>query len=96
MNFRDFLQKWSFDPSTNEQVNAMDVGGWLSAMDYLFCTKTKEQVLEMVGEFYDNADEIYNTLNEAANETISQMREDGIIDADGNLVDDEDDNSHNA
>lgn len=96
MNFRDFLKKWDFDPAANEQVNAMDVGGWLSAMDYLFCTKTKEQVLEMVGEFYDNADEIYNTLNEAANETISQMRENGIIDADGNLVDDKDDNSHDA
>ncbi len=96
MTFREFLQKWDIDPSVNDQVNPMDMGGWLSAMDYMFCTKTKAQVLEMVGEFYDNADDIYNSLNEEANKTMTRLKDMGLLDEDGAIVEEPKDDSHDA
>jgi len=33
-----------------------------SMLDYLYIAFTKEQLIEMISDYYDNADQIYNDL----------------------------------
>ena len=45
---------------------------FLGAMDKLYLEFTKEQVLELVSDFYDHADDIFNEAKEEAAEIVKE------------------------
>lgn len=54
MTLDAFIEKWAIKDTLIDDLKLMDV------LDILYLEYTKEQVLEMVAEYYDHADEIYN------------------------------------
>ena len=52
MDYQQFLRKWGL---TDED----DMVDWL---DSLYLEFTKEQVIGIVSDYYDNADDIYNSM----------------------------------
>ena len=56
INFKDAMEEYIF----------------LGAMDKLYLEFTKEQVLELVSDFYDHADDIFNEAKEEAEEIIKE------------------------
>lgn len=54
MTLDAFIEKWAIKDKLIDDFRLMDV------LDILYLEYTKEQVLEMVAEYYDHADEIYN------------------------------------
>ena len=49
-----------------------EVAGLMSLMDYIYCTKAKEQAIEVMKDFYDNADNIFNSLKRDS-ENVSEL-----------------------
>ena len=54
MTLDEFIDKWALSDKLVDDFRIIDV------FDILYLEYTKEQVLEMVAEYYDHADEIYN------------------------------------
>ena len=48
---------------------------FLGAMDKLYLEFTKEQVLELVSDFYDQADDIFNEVKEEAEKIVKESTE---------------------
>lgn len=70
MNKKEFLEKYKIHFETPmEELSTFIV------LDNLYTQFTKEQVLEIVGAFYDNADELFNDTKEAIMSTIAQLKE---------------------
>ena len=59
MDWKNFLEKHDL-----MKVGILEVAGFMTVMDYIYCTKTKEQAIEIMKDFYDNADNIFNSLKE--------------------------------
>ena len=59
MNWREFLNKHDL-----ERVDSRELAGFMSVMDYLYTSKTKEQTITLMADFYDHADDIFNSIQE--------------------------------
>lgn len=80
MTKKEFLEKYpiKFDNLLEELV-------FFELMDKLYLEFTKEQILELMNDFYINADDIFNSIKEEKEEAINTLKEllTGMID-DGN------------
>ena len=81
MTKEEFLEKYpiKFDNFLEELV-------FFELMDKLYLEFTKEQVLELMNDFYINADDIFNSIKEEKEEAVSTLKEllTEIIDDDNN------------
>lgn len=59
MNWREFIDKYDL-----ERVNPFELAGFISVMDYLYISKTKKQTIALMVDFYDHADDIFNSMQE--------------------------------
>lgn len=67
MDWKNFLEKHDL-----MKAGILEVAGFMTVMDYIYCTKTKEQAIEIMKDFYDNADDIFNSLKEDS-ENVSEL-----------------------
>lgn len=75
MKYNEFFEKYGL-LKEGSQLDPRDLAGWMSAMDYFYCAMSKAQFLELVTDFYDNADEIFNSLNEDAQKMLDDIIQD--------------------
>ena len=70
MTKKEFLEKYpiKFDNFLEELV-------FFELMDKLYLEFTKEQVLELMNDFYINADDIFNSIKEEKEEAINTLKE---------------------
>lgn len=70
MTKKEFLEKYpiKFDSFLEELV-------FFELMDKLYLEFTKEQILELMNDFYINADDIFNSIKEEKEEAISTLKE---------------------
>ena len=59
MNWREFIDKYDL-----ERVSPFELAGFISVMDYLYISKTKKQTIALMFDFYDHADDIFNSMQE--------------------------------
>ena len=83
MTKEEFLEKYpiKFDNFLEELV-------FFELMDKLYLEFTKEQVLELMNDFYINADDIFNSIKEEKEEAVNTLKE--LL---TEMIDD--DNNHN-
>ena len=81
MTKEEFLEKYpiKFDNFLEELV-------FFELMDKLYLEFTKEQVLELMNDFYINADDIFNSIKKEKEEAVNTLKEllTEIIDDDNN------------
>lgn len=81
MTKKEFLEKYpiKFDNFLEELV-------FFELMDKLYLEFTKEQVLELMNDFYINADDIFNSIKEEKEQAVNTLKEllTEIIDDDNN------------
>ena len=68
MNWREFLDKHDL-----KRVDPRDLAGFMSVMDYLYTSKTKEQTITLMVDFYDNADDIFNSIREDGQKLMENL-----------------------
>lgn len=68
MNWREFLDKHDLG-----RVDLSDLAGFMYVMDYLYTSKTKEQTITLMVDFYDNADDIFNSIKEDGQELMENL-----------------------
>lgn len=54
----DFLEKWEL---ISTYLSTQDMVDFLLVIEYLCCTKSIEEIVELVNDYYDNCDDIYNS-----------------------------------
>ena len=59
MTIEDFFNKWQL---LNNDVDIVVLLNFMVMLDYLYCTMTEEQLWELVSDYYENADDIYNSI----------------------------------
>ena len=59
MTIEDFFNKWQL---LNNDVDIVVLLNFMIMLDYLYCSMTEEQLLELVSDYYENADDIYNSI----------------------------------
>ena len=59
MTIDDFFNKWQL---LNDDVDIVVLLNFMIMLDYLYCSMTEEQLLELVSDYYENADDIYNSI----------------------------------
>ena len=59
MTIDDFFNKWQL---LNNDVDILVLLNFMVMLDYLYCSMTEEQLLELVSDYYENADDIYNSI----------------------------------
>ena len=59
MTIDDFFNKWQL---LNNDVDIIVLLNFMVMLDYLYCSMTEEQLLELVSDYYKNADDIYNSI----------------------------------
>lgn len=81
MTKKEFLEKYpiKFDNFLEELV-------FFELMDKLYLEFTKEQILELMNDFYTNADDIFNSIKEEKEQAVNTLKEllTEIIDDDNN------------
>lgn len=81
MTKKEFLEKYpiKFDNFLEELV-------FFELMDKLYLEFTKEQILELMNDFYINADDIFNSIKEEKEQAINTLKEllTEIVDDDNN------------
>ena len=68
MNWREFVDKHDL-----RRINPCELAGFLSVMDYLYTSKTKEQTIALMVDFYDNADDIFNSIKEDGQKLMENL-----------------------
>ena len=68
MNWREFLDKHDLG-----RVDSRDLTGFMSVMDYLYTSKTKEQTITLMVDFYDHADDIFNSIREDGQKLMKNL-----------------------
>ena len=86
MTKKEFLEKYpiKFDNFLEELV-------FFELMDKLYLEFTKEQILELMNDFYINADDIFNSIKEEKEQAINTLKE--LL---TEMVGEDDDNHHDA
>ena len=68
MNWREFLDKHDL-----KRVDPRELAGFMSVMDYLYTSKTKEQTITLMVDFYDHADDIFNSIKEDGQKLMENL-----------------------
>ena len=70
MTKKEFLEKYpiKFDSFLEELV-------FFELMDKLYLEFTKEQILELMNDFYINADDIFNSIKEEKEQAMNTLKE---------------------
>ena len=68
MNWREFVDKHDL-----RRVDPLNLAGFMSVMDYLYTSKTKEQTITLMVDFYDNADDIFNSIREDGQKLMENL-----------------------
>ena len=68
MNWKEFLDKHDL-----KKVDPRELAGFMSVMDYLYTSKTKEQTITLMVDFYDNADDIFNSIREDGQKLMENL-----------------------
>ena len=68
MNWREFIDKYDL-----ERVSPFELAGFISVMDYLYISKTKKQTIALMVDFYDHADDIFNSMQEDRQKLIENF-----------------------
>lgn len=70
MTKKEFLEKYpiKFDNLLEELV-------FFELMDKLYLEFTKEQILELMNDFYINADDIFNSIKEEKEQAVNTLKE---------------------
>ena len=86
MTKKEFLEKYpiKFDNFLEELV-------FFELMDKLYLEFTKEQILELMNDFYINADNIFNSIKEEKEQALDTLKE--LL---TEMVGEDDDNHHDA
>lgn len=86
MTKKEFLEKYpiKFDNFLEELV-------FFELMDKLYLEFTKEQILELMNDFYINADDIFNSIKEEKEQALDTLKE--LL---TEMVSEDDDNHHDA
>lgn len=86
MTKKEFLEKYpiKFDNFLEELV-------FFELMDKLYLEFTKEQILELMNDFYINADDIFNSIKEEKEQALDTLKE--LL---TEMVGDDDDSHHDA
>lgn len=82
MNKKEFVEKYF----VGEVWDDFTIPFVLASLDSLYLNFTKEQVIKLVSEFYDNADNIYNDLQDELKAKLEQAKEDLRIAIEGEDV----------
>ena len=67
MDWKNFLEKHDL-----MKAGILEVAGFMTVMDYIYCTKTKEQAIEVMKDFFFISDSIFNSLKEDS-ENVSEL-----------------------
>lgn len=86
MTKKEFLEKYpiKFDNFLEELV-------FFELMDKLYLEFTKEQIIELINDFYINADDIFNSIKEEKEQALDTLKE--LL---TEMVGEDDDNHHDA
>ena len=86
MTKKEFLEKYpiKFDNFLEELV-------FFELMDKLYLEFTKEQILELMNDFYINADDIFNSIKEEKEQALDTLKE--LL---TEMIGEDDDNHHDA
>ena len=68
MNWKEFVDKYDL-----EKVSPFELAGFISVMDYLYISKTKKQTIALMVDFYDHADDIFNSMQEDRQKLIENF-----------------------
>lgn len=68
MNWREFVDKYDL-----ERVSPFELAGFISVMDYLYISKTKKQTIALMVDFYDHANDIFNSMQEDRQKLIENF-----------------------
>ena len=68
MNWREFIDKYDL-----ERISPFELAGFMSVMDYLYISKTKKQTIALMVDFYDHADDIFNSMQEDRQKLIENF-----------------------
>ena len=68
MNWKEFLDKHDL-----KKVDPRELAGFMSVMDYLYTSKTKEQTITLMIDFYDHADDIFNSIREDGQKLMKNL-----------------------
>ena len=90
MDWKNFLEKHDL-----MKAGILEVASFMTVMDYIYCTKTKEQAIEVMKDFYENADNIFNSLKEDS-ENVSELIDELIKTESTNEDTDDEDVPHHA
>ena len=62
MTIDQFLNKYQLNNCKN--LTSDQIASFCTVLDYFYCVSTKQQLIQLVTDFYDNADDIYNSIQE--------------------------------
>ena len=66
MTIDQFLNKYQLNNC--KLLTLEQIVSFCTVLDYFYCTSTKKQIIQLVTDFYDNADDIYNSIQEQLNQ----------------------------
>lgn len=69
MNLQEFKKKWGAVMSRSDYPEF-----FMSIMDDIYIDCTKEQALELITDYYDNADTLYNEFWDIGQESIDEAK----------------------
>ena len=58
----DLLDSRIIKDKCKYDVDIVVLLNFMVMLDYLYCSMTEEQLLELVSDYYENADDIYNSI----------------------------------
>jgi len=70
MKMEEFLKKHGLD----FEGNTVEMMLFFTSLDKLYLELTPEQSIELIKDFYDNADDIYNELQEIAQKSVERLQ----------------------
>lgn len=69
MNLDEFRKKWGAVMSRSDYPEF-----FMSIMDDIYIDCTKEQAIELITDYYDNADTLFNEFWDVGRETIDEAK----------------------
>ena len=69
MNLQEFKKKWGAVISRSDYPEF-----FMSIMDDIYIDCTKEQAIELITDYYDNADTLYNEFWDIGQESIDEAK----------------------
>ena len=59
MDYKEFLDKHGLNDMSVDMFPS-----FLMVLDYLYTSRTRDQAINVVADYYDNADDIYNSIQD--------------------------------